>query len=293
MAIDRPLALEVSTGGGRQRMISVLLGNRSSAVGLVVLVVLALLAVFGETLAPYGVNQLSTDILAAPSSAHWLGTDTLGRDLLSRILVGTRATLLVGLGAGFVGIVLGTLVGATAGYVGGAVDSILMRISELFQVIPNFFLAILVVALFGPGIGKVIVVIGVLAWPGVARLARGQFLSMKSLGYVEAARSIGLRDRSIAIREILPNAAPQLVVQLSFDIAAAILVEAGLGFLGLSDPNALTWGALLQDAQRFLLRASWLALFPGAAILIAVASSNLVGDGLNDALNPRRRGTTR
>jgi peptide/nickel transport system permease protein len=248
------------------------------------------LAIGGEVFAPFGANEISRELLVVPNGAHPMGTDNLGRDILSRAIVGTRATLMVGFLAALVGASIGMVIGAAAGFRGGWLDTVAMRFSEMIQVLPKFLLAVLVIALFGPGIDRVILVIGFLSWPVMARLTRGQFLALKDMTFVEAARSLGLRNRHLIVREILPNAMPPLVVQLTFDMASAIVVEAGLGFLGLSDPNFLTWGAMLQDAQRYLVRAWWFGVFPGVAILVTVASFNLVGDGLNDRFNPRRRG---
>lgn len=262
----------------------------NAIVGSAVLCVVVVLAIGGEVFAPFGANEISRELLVVPNGAHPMGTDNLGRDILSRAIVGTRATLMVGFLAALVGASIGMVIGAAAGFRGGWLDTVAMRFSEMIQVLPKFLLAVLVIALFGPGIDRVILVIGFLSWPVMARLTRGQFLALKDMTFVEAARSLGLRNRHLIVREILPNAMPPLVVQLTFDMASAIVVEAGLGFLGLSDPNFLTWGAMLQDAQRYLVRAWWFGVFPGVAILVTVASFNLVGDGLNDRFNPRRRG---
>lgn len=267
--------------------------NRAALLGVGVLALMAILAIAADIVAPFDPSAVSRDTLQAPSANHLLGTDQLGRDVLSRVIHGTRVTLLVGIGAAVVGVGVGTIVGAIAGYVGGATDSVLMRLVEVFQIMPTFFLAILVVALFGPGIDRIILVIGLLSWPISARLARAQFLSLKEQSFVEAARGIGLSDFTIIFREMLPNASAPLIVQGSLEVAAAILIEAGLGFLGLSDPDALTWGSMLQSSRQYLIYAWWVALAPGLAIFLAVMAFNLVGDGLNDYMNPRLRPASR
>jgi peptide/nickel transport system permease protein len=195
--------------------------------------------------------------------------------------------MLVGLGAATLTIFLGTAVGATSGYFGGATDAILMRITEFFQILPRFFLALLIVAVFGAGIDRIIIVIGILGWTPAARLARAQFLSLKEQSFVEAARAVGLTRGRIIVRQILPNASPPLIVQGSFDVAQAILLEAGMGFLGLSNPYSLTWGAMLQGSQPYLTTAWWVGVFPGVAIFLTVIAVNLVGDGLTELLDPR------
>jgi peptide/nickel transport system permease protein len=182
---------------------------------------------------------------------------------------------------------LGIAVGGLAGYYGGRVDALLMRTSELFQILPQFILALLIVALFGSGLEKVIFVIAILGWPLTARLVRAEFLSLKQREFVEAARALGTSDLGIGLRVLLPNALPPAIVAGSLGVAQAILLEAGLSFFGLGDPNRMSWGLMLNNAQGFLRRAWWMSLFPGAAIALAVLAFNLFGDGINDALNPR------
>lgn len=263
--------------------------SRPALVGGVLLTFLLIVAAIGELIIPFDPRAISTDTLRPPSGVHLMGTDLLGRDVFSRLVVGTRVTLMIGFGAALISLTIGTLIGAAAGFYGGWVDSILMRVTEFFQILPTFFLAILIVALFGRGIDRVIIVIGILSWPGAARLARGQFLAVKNQPFVEAAYAIGLSRRTIIFGEILPNASAPLIIQGTLNVAAAILLEASLGFLGLGDPDALTWGAALTGAQQYMTSAVWLAVFPGIAISLAVLAFNLAGDGLNDALNPRLR----
>lgn len=270
-----------------------LVRNPAALIGLCVLVVLLVLSVTAGIVSPHDPEQISRDRLAAPSWGHLMGTDQLGRDIVSRVIYGTRITLLVGFAAGTLSIVVGAVIGALSGYFGGWFDAILMRICEFFQIVPVLFFALVLVALFGSGIDRVVIVIALLSWPPAARLARAQFLTIKQQDYVEAARSIGLGHAAIIVREILPNAAAPIIVLASTDVASAILLEASLGFLGMSDPTALTWGSMLQDARPNLVHSWWTGLFPGMAIFIAVMALNLLGDGANDALNPRLRGLRR
>lgn len=182
---------------------------------------------------------------------------------------------------------IGITVGATAGYFGGVFDNVMMRVTEMFQILPQFFLAIVIVALFGSSIWIVILVIGVLSWPVTARLLRAEFLSLRGREFVDAARGLGMSDRDIILREILPNALPPIIVNAALQISSAILLETSLAFLGLGDPNVMSWGTMLHNAQDFFGRAWWMAAFPGMALFLTTLSLNLVGDGINDALNPK------
>ena len=219
-----------------------------------------------------------------------MGTDDLGRDMLSRFLYGARVSLTVGALAAATSCTIGICVGATAGYFGGWIDQSLMRGAEFVEVIPRFFLALLVVALFGASVLVIIGVIGLLSWPQIARLTRGEFLTLREREYVVAARAIGVGDAALIFGEILPNAAPPLIVMATLQVSMAILLEAGLSFLGLGDPTRPTWGLMLNNAQPFIRTAWWMAFFPGAGIFVTVAALNLVGDGFSDVLNPRLRG---
>lgn len=266
------------------------LANRGAAVGAAVLAFTIFVAVLAPWIAPFTPFHLADEPFLAPGAAnHILGTDALGRDTLSQMLYGARISLLVGFVAATVSLILGIIIGATAGYCGGAVDSFLMRVTEAFQVLPNFIVALVVVAMLGSGIGKLVLVIGLLAWPSTARLVRGQFLSLRSLEFVEASRTLGVPGHRIMLGEILPNALAPAIVVASLDVARAILLEAGLSFLGLGDPDVMSWGTMLQNADRFLATAWWLSVFPGLAIFLVVLALNLVGDGLTDAVNPRLR----
>lgn len=260
--------------------------NRAAVAGLVVIAIVVFVALFAPLLTSHDPIAISRDRLRAPSLAHLMGTDNVGKDVFANVIYGARVSLTVGLLAGLVSLSLGLVAGALAGYYGGWLDSALMRISEFFQIIPRFFLAILIVALLGGGLEKTILVIGALSWPSVARITRAQFLSLKESEMVESARAIGFSDRHIILKEILPNAIAPAIVQGTLDVSEAILLEAGLSFFGLSNPDAPSWGELLNRAQPFLRTAWWMSLFPGLAIFMTVLAFNMVGDGLNDMLNP-------
>lgn len=253
--------------------------------GLVTVFVLA--AVAAPLLTPGDPTRMGQTQFQAPGGGYLLGTDDLGRDILAGILHGARVSLAVGLAAAFVSTLLGTFVGANAGFFGGWVDDVLMRVTDLFMVLPRFLLALVLVAYFGPSLTNVVVVLGVLSFPMAARLVRGQFLTLRELEFVQAARALGVGSARILTRHMLPNALGPLLVAASFQAAAAILSEAGLSFLGLSDPAVMTWGRMLQNAQPFLRRAWWMGVFPGCAIVVTVIGLNLLGDRLEAAFNPR------
>jgi len=262
--------------------------SRAAALGLVIVGGLAVVAIIAPVLAPYEPTGTSLEDLRPPGTAgHPLGTDDLGRDTLSGVIWGARVSLIVGITAAATAVLIGIVLGALAGYYGRWVDAVLMRITELFQTIPRFVLALLVVALFGRGLEKLVLVIGLLAWPQAARLVRGQFLAQKSAAYVDAARALGMSPWRIIFSEVLPNVLAPVVVLGSLDVAQAILLEASLGFFGLGDPNLVSWGGMLNGAQAYLREAWWMSVFPGAGIALAVIGFNLIGDGLNDAINPR------
>jgi peptide/nickel transport system permease protein len=225
--------------------------------------------------------------LLPPSAAHLMGTDDLGRDLFSGVIHGARTSLVLALAVSAVASLIGILVGAGAGWRGGALDDVLMRLTEFAQVIPRFFLAVVVISLWGPGLDRLIFLLGLTSWPLMARVVRAEVLSVKSREFVEAARSLGAPAARILAREVLPNVLGPAVVVASLNAAGVILLEAGLSFLGLGDPDLVSWGYLANNAQRFLRIAWWMAVFPGAAIALAVLGLNLLGDALTDALNPQ------
>ena len=246
------------------------------------------IALFAPFLAPYGTMDLGMSF-QPPGGDHLLGTDSLGSDVLSNMIYGTRTSLIVGLCAVVTSNIIGLTIGSVAGYFGGRTDNVLMRITEMFQILPQFFLAIIVVALFGSSIWNIVFVIGILTWPVTARLLRAEFLSLRKREFVDAARALGMSDFDLIVREILPNALPPIIVNASLQISGAILLEASLSFLGLGDPDAMSWGIMLHNAQEYFNRAWWMAAFPGMALFTTTLALNLTGDGLNDALNPRLR----
>ena len=263
--------------------------NRAAELSLYLIIGFVLAATLAYQLSPYDPFALGDETLIAPRGDHWMGTDDLGRDTLSRVIHGSRVPLLVGFLATAASMALGILIGSLSGYFGGRTDIILMRVTEYVLVVPRFFLALLVVAMLGTGIEKIILVIGILGWPEVARVVRAQFLTFREREFVIAARAIGASHGKVIFREILPNAIPPAVVVGSILVARAILLEAGLSFLGLGDPNLISWGSLLSEAQERISASVWLALFPGLAISLLVLCINLFGDGINDVLNPKLR----
>jgi peptide/nickel transport system permease protein len=225
--------------------------------------------------------------MLAPSWAHPLGTDELGRDVLIGIVYGVRVSITVGFAAALVATILGATIGAAAGYYGGIFDLLVMRISEVFQVVPSFILAAVIVALSGPGLSRVVMVIALLAWPQVARLMRGEVMRIKQLEFVDAVRCLGMRESVILTTEVIPNALAPVLAAGTLIVAQAILLEAALSFLGLSSADLVSWGRMLNSGQRFLFNAWWLSLFPGTAIFVTVLAFNLLGDAIGSALNPR------
>jgi len=222
-----------------------------------------------------------------------LGTDTMGRDILSGLVSGARISLLIGVVSTVVSLLIGVGLGAIAGYFGGWVDATLMRFTELFQAVPSFALAIVLVAIFEPSVGSIVAAIATVSWPPVARLVRGEFLTLRQRDFVAAAQLAGQSTPRIILTQILPNAASPIIVMASLMVATAILLESSLSFLGLGDPNQMSWGYMVGSARSVLRQAWWMAVFPGLAIVLTVLALNLVGEGLNDGLNARLDGRTR
>ena len=261
--------------------------NWVSVLGVVLLLLLTVTALIGPVIAPFDPEDLEIGRRAtAPNSMYWVGTDELGRDVFSRAVTATRVSLLVGIIAAGVSTLLGILVGSLSGFFGGWLDHILMRITEVFQVVPQFFLAVVLVALFGASVLNIIVAIALLTWPIIARLTRSEFLSLKSRQYVDAAYLGGASNTRLIFREILPNAMGPIIVSATLLVGRAMLTEAGLSFLGLGDPSRISLGVMLYQSRPFVQFAWWAALFPGMMIFLAVLSTNLIGDGLNDVINP-------
>ncbi len=261
----------------------------AALIGLFLLLGVVLMALLAGILAPGDPLRPAGPPLLPPSAGHPLGTDDLGRDLLAMVLHGSRTSLLVGLAVAALSGLLGTLVGAVAGYRGRRVDDALMRLTELVQVVPRFFLLLVAAALFGPSLGLTILLLGLTFWPGIARLLRAQVLSLREREFILAARALGAPDRRILRRHVLPNALPVALAAMALQVGTAILVEAGLSFLGLGDRTLLSWGYLLNGAQPFLRTAWWMSVFPGLAIALTVLAVNLVADGLGAALDPRQQ----
>ncbi|HET7032312.1 MAG TPA: ABC transporter permease [Casimicrobiaceae bacterium] len=261
--------------------------SRAAMFGLIVVGIVVAGGIIGPWLTG-SPSAMGARTFCPPGLDCLFGTDDLGRDMLARVANGARVSLLVGVAAAAVSAILGVVIGALAGYAGGRVDEAFMRVAEAFQVVPQFFLAILVVALFGASLTKIVLVIAILSWPSTARIIRAEFLKLRHQDFVAAARLAGASRRTLIFGEILPNALPPVIVNASLQIAAAILTEASLSFLGLGDPDKVSWGQLLFLAQPFLNQGWWMAVFPGVAILVTTLGFNLLGDGLNDVLDPRQ-----
>ena len=267
--------------------------NRSAVVGLLILGIVIFIAIAANFLFPEDPFKLVGQSMSGPGENGFLfGSDTLGRDVAAGMAHGARVSLLIGLLATSVAVTLGVVLGAMAGYFGGWVDDVLMRFTEMFQTIPSFIFAILIVAIMKPSIQSVIIAIAVVSWPAVARLVRGEFMAMRNREFVQACHIIGMNDWRIMIREILPNCLSPIIVTGSLMVATAILIESGLAFLGLGDPNIISWGFQIGAGRTVLRSAWWVCTFPGIAIMLTVLAINLVGEGLNDALNPRLRERT-
>jgi peptide/nickel transport system permease protein len=263
--------------------------NRLAVAGGLIVAAMLTVALLAPLLAPYDPSAIRVSaILLPPSPSHWLGTDALGRDVLSRMIYGTQISLLVGFVAVGIAVLIGVLVGALAGYYPGWVDTLFMRLVDVMLSIPTFFLILAVIALVGPNLLNIMVVIGVTSWMGVARLVRGEFLALRESDYVVAARALGVPAARIIFRHILPNAMAPVYVSAILGIAAAVLVESSLSFLGLGvQPPTPSWGNILTDGKANIEIAWWLSCFPGVAILVTVLGYNLLGEGLRDALDPR------
>lgn len=264
--------------------------NHSALFGLGIIVAIILFSVFGPYVYTVPPREMVWMPLTPPGESDYLlGTDYLGRDLLAGLINGGRVTLTVGISAALITIVIGVTVGALAGFFGGRVDSLLMRITEFFQVLPNLLFAMVVVMLFSPSLLNIAVAIGIVSWTSTARLTRGEFMRLREMEFVKAERSIGAGNARLIWRVILPNAAPPLIVVAALSTGTAILFEAGLSFLGLSDPNVTSWGRMIGDNRPYILDSSWGVTFPGLCIFLTVLAISLVGDGLNDAFNPKLR----
>lgn len=266
-----------------------MLRSPSGIIGLIILALAIVVAVAGPFYFPNSPWRMAQRPFVPPFTLSKvpLGTDALGRDVLAGLIFGARVSLLVGLVSTLVALIVGVPLGAIAGYFGGRVDDALMRFTEFFQTIPSFVLAILLVAIFTPSITSVVGAIAIVSWPPVARVVRAEFLSLRGREFVQAAEVLGKSRMAIVLGDILPNALSPIIVLASLMVATAILLESALSFLGLGDPNLMTWGFLIGSGRSVIRIAWWMSVFPGLAIFVTVLSLNLVGEGLSDALNPR------
>ena len=265
--------------------------RKGAVVALVLIAIFVAAAVLAPLISPYNPDlQTWTAVRKVPSALHWFGTDDVGRDVLARVIFGARASLLAGVISVAIAVLVGVPVGLISGYLGGFVDALFSRITDALLACPFLILAIAFAAFLGPSLGNAMIAIGITTTPIFIRLTRGQVMAVKVEDYVEAARAVGNPHWRVALVHILPNILPALLVQATLSIAAAIIAEAALSFLGLGQqPPAPSWGSMLNAAQRFLVNAPWMAIWPGLAIFLTVLSFNLVGDGLRDALDPRSR----
>ena len=278
-----PVAEAPSRGGSRRVLRADVLRRTSGRIGLAFVALALGMAVLGPSLAPHDPFAITGESLVAPSAAHPMGTDALGRDVFSAVLYGARTSLLAAGAVGVIALVCGMIVGMVAGYRGGWMDDALMRATELFQVIPRFFFAIIAIAVFGPGLDRVILTLGLTSWPILARVVRGEVIAIRDLDFVRAAEAMGAPASHIVRYQLLPSVMPTVIVALGLLVGQVLLLEATLGFLGLGDPGAISWGMMAAQGQGFLRVAWWLALFPGLAITITVLGVNLLADAFSSA----------
>ncbi|MDE0782420.1 MAG: ABC transporter permease, partial [Planktomarina sp.] len=264
--------------------------NKSAVAALGLLILIVIAAIFGPILYPTDPFEMVWMPFSPPGEEGFLlGTDYLGRDLLSMIISGAKVSLMIGLSAALMSVFIGVTVGALAGFYQGAVEEVLMRITEFFQVLPTLLFSMVLVALFGASLPMITFAIGIVSWTAVARITRSEFLRIRELEYVMASRASGASNAKLMFTVILPNALPPIIVQSALMVGSAILFEAGLSFLGLTDPNVVSWGQIIGSNRQYILDAGYTVTIPGIAIFVTVLAISLVGDGLNDALNPKLR----
>lgn len=267
-------------------------GNRLAVAGAAVVVLLVVAGIAGPWLAPY--DPLAQDLgrsLESPSADHWFGTDSFGRDILSRVLYGARISLLVGVVSQTIAFALGVLLGVVSGYYGGRIETVIMRLADITLAFPTLLLLIAITAAFQPSLTVVFLAIGIVGWAGLARLVRSQALVVRELDFVQAARALGMTDGRLLARHVLPNCLAPAIIAVTLGMAGAILLEAALSFIGLgAQPPTPSWGSMISDGRDFLRTAPWMSVFPGLAIGLVVLGFNLFGDGLRDAMDPRLRG---
>ena len=269
---------------------SMYLKNYSAVLGLIVLSLIVIISLIGPLIYSTDPFEMVWAPFTHPGEQGFiLGTDYLGRDLLAQIIHGGKTTLAVGCAAAFLSVFIGITIGSLSGFYRGWVEEALMRITEFFQVLPTLLFSMVIVALFGASLPVITFAIGIVSWTAVARITRAEFLRIRELEYVTASRSVGARNIYLIMQVILPNALPPIVVQATLMVGSAILFEAGLSFLGLSDPNVMSWGAIMGNNRQYILLEGYILMYPGLAIFITVLAISLVGDGLNDALNPKLR----
>ena len=273
-----------------QIIIKRFLKHRLAVAGSILMLCIILIAIFAPVIAPKDPFHVYDEFSASPSADHWLGTDQVGRDIFSRLVYASRVSMLVGLGSVMIYTVIGTILGAVSGYFGGWIDIVLMRLTDVFMSFPGLMLILVVVSILGPSLWNIIWILGLLGWPSVARLVRGSVLSLKNVDFVKSGVVLGLSTPRILFQHILPNAIAPILVQATFGIAAAIIVEASLSFLGMGvQPPTASWGNMLTDAQSLTVLTSqpWLWVPPGLMIVLVVLGINFIGDGLRDALDPK------
>ena len=275
-------------------LLRILRTNSQLRTGLILVFILTLLALLAPALSPYDPYKLTNELQAPPGTPgasgapmHLLGTDKLGHDVLSQLLWGARTSLRIGLTAALIAAVVGTLIGGIAGYFGGAVDKVIVEFINIFVMTPSFFLILIIVAIFGSNMTYVMIVIGLTSWPGNARLMRAQAISLRNRTFVKACQAMGESKLSIMFRHIIPNGIFPIVANTTMMISGGILTEAGLSFLGLGDPNIISWGQMINAGKPLLTKAPWVALVPGVAVVITVLSFFLIGDGLNRVITPK------
>lgn len=263
--------------------------NKLAMLGLAIIILMAIIAIFAPVIAPYNpIERIKEVSQKGPSMQHWFGTDILGRDIFSRVIYGTRISMLVGIVAVGISLIIGLFFGALSGYFGGISDVVIMRIADIFFAFPYILGAIVIMTVLGPGVLNIFIAIGILGWSSIARLFRSSILSIKEKEYIEAARALGASNSRIIIRHILPNSFAPIVVYSTMNVGTAIIVEASLSFLGLGvQPPTPSWGKMLSESLNYINTAPWLMFFPGLAIVITVLGFVLLGDGLRDALDPK------
>lgn len=272
----------------RPRLLVRLVGSPSGLIGLALVALIGLTAIFADRIAPGDPFDTSAGpALSPPSRAHLFGTDNLGRDLFTGVVHGAGTSMKVVLWVVVLSSLVGVGLGVIAGFVGSVVDDLITRLAELFQVVPRFFLALLMISFFGPGLNKLILLLGLTSWPFLARVTRAEVIGLNSRDFVKAAHALGATRTRVLLRHVIPNVAPPVIVVIALFASRVIMIEAGLAFLGLSDPNRVSWGSLANNAQQFLRLAWWMAVFPGLAIVVAVLGLNLLADALNAALSRR------